>query len=156
MVIPRRGRPSVDPRPPRTLDGLYHYSAPLTAASLDGVDRLVLIARHGVGLDFVDLDACTEHGIAVTITPEGTTRPMASAAVALLLACSHRLRERDAALHEADWGTGRFAPHGLGLRGRTLGVIGYGRIGREVVRLLAPWEMRRARQPADARIRRAG
>ena len=123
------------------IDGLYHYSAPLTAASLAGVDRLVLIARHGVGLDFVDLDACTEHGIGVTITPEGTTRPMASAAVALLLACSHRLRERDAALHEADWGTGRFVPQGIGLRSRTLGVIGYGRIGREVVRLLAPWEM---------------
>ena len=67
----------------------------MTEASLEGVDRLVLLARHGVGLDFVDLEACTGRGIAVTITPQGTTRPMASAAVALVLACSHRLRERD-------------------------------------------------------------
>ena len=123
------------------LDGLYHYSAPVTEGSLDGVDRLVLLARHGVGLDFVDLEACTRKGIAVTITPQGTTRPMASAAVALVLACSHRLRERDRTLHEGDWGPGRFLPQGFGLTGRALGVIGYGRIGREVVRLMAPWEM---------------
>ncbi len=123
------------------IDGLYHYSAPVTAASLEGADRLILLARHGVGLDFIDLDACTRRGIAVTITPEGTTRPMASAAAALVLACSHRLRERDAALHAGDWDAGRFVPQGLGLTGRTLGVIGYGRIGREVVRLLAPWQM---------------
>ena len=123
------------------LDGLYHYSAPVTEGSLDGVDRLVVLARHGVGLDFVDLEACTRRGIAVTITPQGTTRPMASAAVALVLACSHRLRERDRTLHEGDWGPGRFLPQGFGLTGRALGVIGYGRIGREVVRLMAPWEM---------------
>jgi D-3-phosphoglycerate dehydrogenase len=125
----------------RGIDGLYHYSAPVTEASLEDVDRLVVLARHGVGLDFVDLDACTSHGIGVTITPQGTTRPMASAAVALVLACSHRLRERDRSLHEGDWGPNRFVPQGIGLTGRTLGVIGYGRIGREVVRLLAPWEM---------------
>jgi phosphoglycerate dehydrogenase-like enzyme len=125
----------------RGIDGLYHYSAPVTEASLEGVDRLVLLARHGVGLDFVDLEACTGRGIGVTITPRGTTRPMASAAVALVLACSHRLRERDRTLHEGDWGPTRFVPQGLGLTGRTLGVIGYGRIGREIVRLLAPWGM---------------
>ena len=61
--------------------------------------------------------------------------------MALVLACSHRLRERDRTLHEGDWGPGRFVPQGIGLTGRTLGVIGYGRIGREVVRLLEPWGM---------------
>ncbi len=125
----------------RGLDALYHYSAPVTAASLADADELVLLARHGVGLDFIDVAACTERGIAVTITPEGITRPMASAAVALVLACTHRLRERDQALHDGDWGERRFAPQGLGLEGRTLGVVGYGRIGREVVRLLEPWGM---------------
>lgn len=125
------------------IDGLYHFSAPLTAAGLNGaVDRLAIIARHGVGLDFFDVDVCTERGIMVTITPGGVIRPMASAAATLVLSLSHRLRERDRALHEGDWGAGRFAPAGTGLAGRTLGVIGYGRIGREVVRLLAPWQMR--------------
>jgi len=124
------------------IDGLYHFSAPVTADSVRGVDRLAVLARHGVGLDFVDVAACTERGIAVTITPDGVTRPMASAAATLVLALAHRLRERDRALHEGDWGQGRFAPPGIGLNGRALGVIGYGRIGREVVRLLAPWGMR--------------
>ncbi|TML86510.1 MAG: dehydrogenase [Actinobacteria bacterium] len=124
------------------LDGLYHFSTPVTAESLDGVDRLVVLARHGVGLDFVDVEACTRRGIAVTITPQGVTRPMASAAVTLVLAAAHRLRERDRALHDGDWGSARFEPTGFGLTGRTLGVIGYGRIGHEVVRLLEPWEMR--------------
>src|SRR6185437_8112545 len=91
--------------------------------------------------DFIDVEACTERGIAVTITPRAVTRPMASAATTLVLALAHRLRERDRALHDADWGQGRFAPPGIALTGRTLGVIGYGRIGREVVRLLAPWQM---------------
>ena len=74
--------------------------------------------------------------------PNGITHSMAAAAVTLVLAAAHRLRQRDLALRAGDWGTGRFLPHGAGLRRRTLGVIGYGRIGREVVRLLEPWEMR--------------
>lgn len=130
------------PQALQDIDGLYHFSSPVTAASLDGVTRLAVLARHGVGLDFVDVAACTERGIAVTITPHGVTRPMASAAATLVLALAHRLRERDRALHEGDWGRGRFAPAGVGLTGRTLGVIGYGRIGRDLVRLLAPWRMR--------------
>jgi phosphoglycerate dehydrogenase-like enzyme len=124
------------------VDGLYHFATPLTAASLEGADRLVVVARHGVGLDAVDVAACTQRGVAVTITPDAVTRPMASAAVTLVLALAHRLRERDHALHEGHWGTGRFRPQGTALTGRTLGVIGYGRIGREVVRLLRPWQMR--------------
>ena len=74
--LPEDARP-LRPDLLRGIDGLYHYSAPVTEASLEGVDRLVLLARHGVGLDFVDVDACTPRGIAVTITPQGTTRPMA-------------------------------------------------------------------------------
>src|SRR5215203_6482527 len=124
------------------LDGLFHFSPAVSAASLEGVERLALIARHGVGLDFIDLDACTERGIAVTITPAGVTRPMASAAVALVLALSHRLIERERLLRAGRWSDGCFDLLGLGLTGRTLGVVGYGRIGREVVRLLRPWEMR--------------
>jgi phosphoglycerate dehydrogenase-like enzyme len=126
----------------RHLDGLFHFSPVVSAASLDGVERLAILARHGVGLDFIDLDACTERGIVVTITPGAITRPMASAAAALVLALSHRLVERDRALHEGRWSEGRFDLLGRGLTGRTLGVVGYGRIGRDVVRLLRPWEMR--------------
>jgi phosphoglycerate dehydrogenase-like enzyme len=126
----------------RDLDALFHFSPAVSAVSLDGVERLALIARHGVGLDFIDLDACTERGIAVTITPAGVTRAMASAAVAFVLALSHRLVRRHELLVSGRWSEGRFDLLGLGLTGRTLGVVGYGRIGREVVRLLRPWELR--------------
>jgi len=124
------------------LDGLYHLGVPVTEGSLEGVDRLAVLARQGVGLDFVDVAACTRRGIAVTFTPGAVTRPMASAAATLVLALAHRLGQRNRALHAGDWGAGRFTPPGTGLTGRTLGVIGYGRIGHELVRLLAPWEMR--------------
>jgi phosphoglycerate dehydrogenase-like enzyme len=124
------------------LDALFHFSPVVSETSLEGVDRLALIARHGVGLDFIDLDACTKRGIAVTITPGGLTRAMASAAVAFVLALSHRLVQRHERLVSGQWSEGRFDMLGLGLTGRTLGVIGYGRIGREVVRLLRPWELR--------------
>src|SRR5262245_56771779 len=87
--LDRRGE--VRPEQLGGLDGLYHFAVPVTVASLEGVERLTILARHGVGLDFVDLDACTDRAIAVTITPGGVTRPMASAAVTLVLALAHRL-----------------------------------------------------------------
>ena len=71
VEIPRRRPAELDVRPAGELDGLFHFSPVVSAASLEGVERLALIARHGVGLDFIDLDACTERGIAVTITPGG-------------------------------------------------------------------------------------
>ena len=123
-------------------DALLHSAARVTATTLDGADRLALLARHGVGLDMVDLDACTDRGVAVTITPDGITRPMASATLSLILAVTHRLVERDRVVHEARWEEGRFEVMGLGLRGRTLGVIGFGRIGRDLAHLIAPFEMR--------------
>jgi phosphoglycerate dehydrogenase-like enzyme len=122
-------------------DALFHFSVRVSAASLEGADRLALIARHGVGLDMIDLDACTRRGIAVTITPDAIRRPIASAAVALVLALAHRLVERNEAFHDGRWAEGRFGLMGTGLTGRTLGVIGLGNIGREIVRLLEPYGM---------------
>jgi phosphoglycerate dehydrogenase-like enzyme len=72
-------------------DALFHFSGGITATTLVGCEGLALVARHGVGLDMVDLGACTERGVAVTVTPDGIRRPMASAALALVLALSHRL-----------------------------------------------------------------
>jgi phosphoglycerate dehydrogenase-like enzyme len=144
-VVPRildEDRRELTPDQLAGIDALFHFSPTVSAESLDGVQRLALIARHGVGLDFIDLDACTAHGIAVTITPGGVTRAMASAAVTLVLALSHRLLPRHQSPVGGRWSEGRFDVLGLGLTGRMLGVVGYGRIGREVVRLMRPWEMR--------------
>jgi phosphoglycerate dehydrogenase-like enzyme len=123
-------------------DALFHFSGGITATTLVGCEGLALVARHGVGLDMVDLGACTERGVAVTVTPDGIRRPMASAALALVLALSHRLVERNAVVHAGGWSEGRFPLLGRGLTARTLGVIGFGTIGRELVRLAAPFELR--------------
>jgi phosphoglycerate dehydrogenase-like enzyme len=134
--------PELTPELLRDYDALFHFSVKVTAASLSGAERLALLARSGVGLDFIDLDACTKRGIVVTITPDAIRRAMASAAVTLVLALSHRLAERNAHFHAGRWDEGRFGLMGTGLTGRTLGVVGFGNIGREVVRLLRPWELR--------------
>jgi phosphoglycerate dehydrogenase-like enzyme len=103
-------------------------------------DRLKLVARLGVGYDTVDVDACTEHGVLVTITPDGVRRPMASAAMALVLALAHQVPQKDRQVRAGGWD--RFAFGGTGLTGRTLGLIGVGNIGGDLARLAEPWAMR--------------
>jgi phosphoglycerate dehydrogenase-like enzyme len=124
-------------------DGLFiEIPTRLTRASLQGVDRLRVVARFGVGYDNVDIDACTDNGVLVTITPDGVRRPMAVAAVTLLLALSQHLRHRELLTREERWNDrGRFL--GVGLSGRTVGLVGFGNIGHETAKLLAPFDVRR-------------
>jgi phosphoglycerate dehydrogenase-like enzyme len=121
-------------------DALLLYSERLTAATLEGSDRLALVARFGVGYDAVDVPACTRYGALLTITPDGVRRPVASSVIAFLLALAHRLPDRDRLTRAGKWNEARAEP-GLGLAGRTLGLVGLGNIGREVVRLIAPFGM---------------
>ena len=76
-------------------DVLISLKPRITPRSLEGVTRLCAIGRCGVGYDNVDLEACTEHGIAVYITPGGVVRPVAESIVLLVLALSHRLLHKD-------------------------------------------------------------
>lgn len=101
----------------------------------------LLFARLGVGYDRVDVHACTASGALVTITPQSLRRPMATAAVLFMLALAHRLPEKDRLLRSGRWEL--FSHVGRGLRGRTLGVLGLGGIGREICRLAEPFELRR-------------
>ena len=121
-------------------DALLVLAPRISAATLEGAGRLAVVARIGVGYDSVDVDACTRAGVALTITPDGVRRPVASAAMAFLLALAHRLPVKDRLTREGRWAD-RVDHMGLGLRGRTLGVVGLGNIGREVCRLCAPFEM---------------
>jgi phosphoglycerate dehydrogenase-like enzyme len=111
------------------------------AAVLAAPLRLRLLARNGVGYDHIDVPACTRAGVLVTITPDAVARPVASSVLALMLALSHRLLERDRRTRAGQW-TRRWEDPGMGLTGRTLGVVGLGNIGCEVLRLAAPWRMR--------------
>lgn len=103
--------------------------------------RLKHVARMGVGYDHIDIGAWNAAGVLVTITPEAVRRPVASAILALVLAFAHCLFARDEAARSGDWSR-RFDAKGIGLGGRTLGLVGAGNIGSEVIRLVAPFDMR--------------
>jgi phosphoglycerate dehydrogenase-like enzyme len=122
-------------------DAVIVFKPQVTAASLAGVERLALVARLGVGVDNIDVEACSQHGVLVTITPDGVRRPMASGAIAFLLALAHRLFEMD--LHVREGGWDRFRHVGTGLDGATLGLLGVGNVGRDLCALAEPFGLRR-------------
>lgn len=95
--------------------------------------RATLIANVGVGVDHIDLGAAARAGIAVTNTPDVLTDDTADIAIALMLMAARRLGEGERLVRSNGW-HGLAPTHHLGqsLRGRTLGIIGYGRIGRAV------------------------
>jgi phosphoglycerate dehydrogenase-like enzyme len=118
-------------------DALVVLSPRVTAVSVKDNQRLKLIARFGVGYDSVDLDACSAAGILVTIAPDGVRRPMAMAAITMLLALSHNLLVKDSLVRDGLWDE-RLHHMGIGVTGRTLGLIGVGNIGQEIVALARP------------------
>src|ERR1039458_5870696 len=123
-------------------DSLISLKPRVTAASLQGIEHLVAIGRCGVGYDNVDLAACTEHDIAVYITPAGVVRPIASSIVLMVLALSHNLVVKDTMVRTGRWveSTRRL---GREPRGRTVGTIGLGNIASEAVRLLRNFDVAR-------------
>jgi len=117
------------------LDVLISMKPKVTASSLQGVERLCAIGRCGVGYDNVDLAACTEHNIAVYITPAGVVRPMASSIVLMVLALSHNLVLKDRMMRQGRW-VESTRKLGREPRDRVIGTIGLGNIAREALRLL--------------------
>ncbi len=118
-------------------DALLLFGSAVSAETLAGGERLRLVARVGVGYETIDVAACTRHGVAVSITPDGVRRPTATAALTLILATTQRLKARDRIACEGRWAE-RSTVAGIGLTGRTLGIVGFGSIGRELSRLAAP------------------
>jgi phosphoglycerate dehydrogenase-like enzyme len=106
-----------------------------------GANDLVVLGRSGAGYDKIDVAACTEFGVALFNAPLALNHPTASAALLLLLALAKRLPQQERVARSGRW---ELQPRVLGgeLQGRTLGIIGLGHSGRELVRLLAPFEMR--------------
>ena len=133
--------PELRPEDVAGYEALLVLGPRVTAATLAGADRLAIVARFGVGYDNVDVDACTEAGVLLTITPEGVRRPVATSVILFVLALSHKLLAKDRLTRAGRWSE-KLDYMGLGLTGKTLGVIGAGNIGREIFRLAAPFEMR--------------
>jgi phosphoglycerate dehydrogenase-like enzyme len=103
--------------------------------------KLRLIARNGVGYDAVDTHALSARGVLLTNTPLAVRNPVATTAVAFILALSLRLPIKSRLAREGRWSERADHP-GVGLPGRTLGIIGLGGIGRELVRLMQPYGMK--------------
>jgi D-3-phosphoglycerate dehydrogenase len=103
--------------------------------------RLRVVARHGVGYDSVDVPAMTHAGIVVTNTPWPMPRPVATIALTFILALSGKLMLKDRLTRTGRWNE-RMDNMGMGLTGRTLGVVGAGRIGRELLRMARVFDMK--------------
>ncbi len=105
--------------------------------------RLAVVARFGVGYDNVDLKACSDHGCALAITPDGVRRPVAVSVITFMLALTGKLLVKDKLTREGPKGWAQRNDHmGLGLVGRTLGQLGIGNIGAEVFRMAKPFDMK--------------
>lgn len=99
----------------------------LTRALIEAGTRLEIIGRAGVGMDNVDLDAANECGIVVALTPEQNTNSVAELVIGLLLSLARMIPEADRDTKAGGWNRWRFI--GTEISGKTLGVVGLGRIG---------------------------
>jgi D-3-phosphoglycerate dehydrogenase len=121
---------------------IVRADAVVDAAFLDRTPNMRVLARTGVGTDLVDLDAATARGIAVVVTPGSGTRAVAEGVLAHTLALVKRLAPLTALVSGGRWAE-RDTGGPIGdLEGATIGIIGYGRIGRRVGELAAAFGMR--------------
>ncbi len=104
----------------------------VTAELLERAERLKVIGRAGVGVDNVDVEAATRRGIVVANAPESTVVSAAEHAVGLLVALARNIPQAHQALKEGRWERSRWG--GIELAGKTLGLLGFGRIGQQVAR----------------------
>ena len=123
-------------------DALYVNMARTPAAAVARADcRLRVVARHGVGYDSVDVPAMTRAGIVVTNTPMPMPRPVATIALTFILALAGKLMLKDRLTRTGRWDE-RMDNMGMGLTGRTLGVVGAGRIGKELLRMARTFDVK--------------
>ncbi len=112
----------------------------VTPAIIEAGKKLQVIARAGVGIDNVDIEAATRCGIVVVNAPTGNTVSAAEHAIALLMASARNIPQANASLKSRQWQRNKFM--GTELRGKTLGIIGLGNVGSEVARRAQGFDMR--------------
>ena len=130
----------IQPQQLQDFNGVIVLTPRVTAHSLSATSHLLAIGRFGVGYDGVDVAACTAADVVLFITAGAVDRPVAEATVGWMLALTHHLRAKDRLVREARWDE-RSQYMGCELRERTLGIVGFGGIGRAVLKLLAGFGM---------------
>ncbi len=118
---------------------IIRSASKIDAEALAVATKLKLIARAGVGVDNVDLTVATEHGVIVMNTPDGNTISTAEMTFGLMLALARQIPQAHITMNEGKWDRKKFM--GVELRGKTLGVVGFGRIGRAVAKRALAFEM---------------
>jgi glyoxylate reductase len=124
------GLPGVDLRAADALVCVLHDR--IDAAMLAAAPRLKVIANCAVGVDNIDLDATARAGVAVTNTPDVLTEATAELAFTLMLSVARRIGEGERLVRSGAWALDQLL--GIGLTGKTLGVLGFGRIGQAMAR----------------------
>jgi D-3-phosphoglycerate dehydrogenase len=124
----------------RDADGVTIRTAPLPAAVIERAERLKVVSRHGVGYDNVDVAALTARGIPLAIAADANATAVAEHTLFFMLALAKQALRHDRAVREGNWEIrNRFET--VDLLGRRVLVLGYGRIGREVARRCAAFDM---------------
>ena len=124
-----------------TADGLVVRSATkVTAELLEQAPKLRVVGRAGVGVDNIDVEAATHRGILVMNTPGGNAVSVAEHTFALMLAMARSVPQSNASIHAGRWG--KSGASGTERRGKTLGLVGLGRVGTEVARRARGLEMK--------------
>lgn len=120
-------------------DGLIVRQGKITAQVQDAPAALKVISKHGVGTDNIDLAAATARQIPVTYTPFANFESAAEHTLALILSLVRRIPQEDKQIRSGIFDKKKYG--GLELFGKTLGVIGFGKIARRLVELIAPFKM---------------
>jgi len=119
----------------KEVDGIVvRANGRVTRRVMDHAPKLKVIGRHGVGVENIDLEAATEKGIWVVNTPEANDLSVAEHFFGLALILSKKLKKADIALREGRW-EARYEYIGNELHGKTLGILGFGRIGKAIGRI---------------------
>lgn len=133
-------RPEIGSEQLSGVNGVVVLTPRVTAASLSASENLLAVGRFGVGFDSVDVAACTAADVVLFIAVGAVDRSVAEATVGWMLALTHHIRTKDKLVREGRWHD-RNQFMGSELRERTLGIVGFGGIGRAVVNLLAGFGM---------------
>ncbi|WP_340100450.1 NAD(P)-dependent oxidoreductase [Salinibaculum salinum] len=112
----------------------------VTEETLEGLDELKVVSAFGAGLDHIDIEACTEHGVAVTNAPQPVRRAVAQSTLGMVIVCASNSMEYDNHIRERGF-ENRIPKMGHTLYEKTLGTIGMGMIGSKVVELIQPFDV---------------
>jgi D-3-phosphoglycerate dehydrogenase len=116
--------------------------AAVDAALVEGAQSLRMVHKWGVGIDAIDLDALRRRGIALAITTGANAGPVAELALALMLAVYRRIPYVNRVMREGRWPTPEMRESRIQIAGKTVGLVGFGRIGRMVARRLSGFDAR--------------